>query len=210
VDGLYLAYLAVTGLFVVTPGATTAVVVRNTLAGGHRAGLSAALGAAAANAFHAALAGLGLWSFVGRWPALLQGLRFASAAYLAWLGVRSLRRAWPNRKRTDAVAPGGSAPPSRLPQSGFVEGVTINLLNPAILSFYLAVVPTFMPMAPPPGYYTLLAASHVAMALACHSAWVYAFQALRRIVERSPVQRTLELLTAAAMWWLAWRVVAQL
>ena len=169
VSSLYLAFLAVTAVFVVTPGSTTAVVVRNTLAGGHRAGLSAALGAAVANSTHATLAGLGLWVLVGRWPALLDAIRAAGAAYLAWLGLQSLMRAL--RARPSRTVAQSDAVPPLEHRSSFIEGITVNLLNPAIISFYVAVVPTFMPPSPPRGYFALLAASHVSMALICHSGW---------------------------------------
>lgn len=207
-SSLYLAFLAITAVFVVTPGSTTAVVVRNTLAGGHHAGLSAALGAAVANSTHATLAGLGLWVLVGRWPALLEAIRAAGAAYLAWLGLQSLVRAV-RREPSRIAAPPGGVPPLEH-RSSFVEGLTVNLLNPAIITFYVAVVPTFIPSSPPRGYFALLAASHVAMALVCHSGWAYAFHTLRQVFARPTVRRTLELLTAAAMLWLASRVLSQL
>jgi len=206
---LFAAYLAVTAVLVVTPGSTTAVVVRNTLAGGHRAGVVAALGAALANSTHATLAGLGLWVLVGRWPALLDAIRVAGAAYLAWLGLRSLARVWP-RPRPASVARSAKDAPAVQHRSSFVEGLTVNLLNPAIISFYLAVVPTFVPPSPPRGYFAMLAASHVVMALACHCGWVYAFHTLRLIFARPVVQRTLELVTAAAMLWLSSRVLSQI
>ena len=44
-DPLFAAFLSFTLVFVATPGATTAVVVRNALDGGRRAGLFAAAGA---------------------------------------------------------------------------------------------------------------------------------------------------------------------
>jgi threonine/homoserine/homoserine lactone efflux protein len=207
VSSLYLAFLAVTAVLVITPGSTTAVVVRNTLAGGHRAGLSAALGAAAANSTHATLAGLGLWVLVGRWPALLDAIRAAGAAYLAWLGLQSAVRA-------SGLAP--SPVPAQMAsqpiehRSSFIEGLTVNLLNPAIISFYVAVVPTFMPPSPPRGYFALLAATHVSLALLCHSGWAYAFHTLRQVFARPAVRRALELVTAAAMLWLSWRVMSQL
>jgi threonine/homoserine/homoserine lactone efflux protein len=208
VSSLYLAFLAVTAVFVATPGSTTAVVVRNTLAGGHRAGLIAAFGAAAANSAHATFAGLGLWVLVGRWPALLDAIRLAGAAYLAWLGLASLRRAWQGTRPPGLAAPVAAPPLAH--RSSFIEGLTVNLLNPAIISFYLAVVPTFLPPAPPRGYFAWLAASHVSMALVCHSAWAYAFHMLRQIFARPVVRRTLELVTAAAMLWLSSRVLGQL
>jgi threonine/homoserine/homoserine lactone efflux protein len=208
VSSLYLAFLAVTAVFVVTPGATTAVVVRNTLAGGHRTGLRAAFGAAAANSAHATFAGLGVWVLVGRWPALLDAIRAAGAAYLAWLGLQSLIRAFRSRP-SGGAAPLNVVPPSER-RSGFTEGLTVNLLNPAIISFYVAVVPTFVPPTPPRGYFALLAASHVSLALACHSGWAFAFHTLRQIFARPAVQRTLEVTTAAAMLWLSSRVLSQL
>ena len=89
----YLAYFAFTAVLVATPGATTAVVVRNTLAGGRRAGMAAALGAAIGNTTHAVAAGLGLAVLVARWPDALTAIRIAGGVYLGWLGLRSLARA---------------------------------------------------------------------------------------------------------------------
>ena len=58
-----------------------------------RAGMAAALGAALGNTTHAAAAGLGLAVLVTRWPAGLTAIRVAGAAFLCWLGIRSLLRA---------------------------------------------------------------------------------------------------------------------
>lgn len=208
---LFLAYLAVTAIFVLTPGSTTAVVVKNTLDGGHRAGLAAALGAALANSTHATLAGLGLWVLVGRWPAALDAIRLGGAAYLAWLGVKSLARVWPRRVSLPARAPFAAEHRRAVAhRPSFVEGLTLNLLNPAVISFYVAVVPTFVPAPPPRFYFAALAAAHVSMALACHSAWATAFHVLRRIFARPAVRVAFELTTAAALLWLAARVVGRL
>ncbi|MCC7177400.1 MAG: LysE family translocator [Acidobacteria bacterium] len=206
---LFFAYLAVTAIFVLTPGSTTAVVVKNTLQGGHRAGLATALGAALANSTHATLAGLGLWVLVGRWPAALDAIRLGGAAYLAWLGLKSLARAWPHRAAAPARAMGGTAG-AIAHRPSFMEGLTLNLLNPAVVSFYVAVVPTFVPEPPPRFYFAALASAHVSMALACHSAWSTAFHVLRRIFARPLVRIGFELATAAALLWLAARVVGRL
>jgi homoserine/homoserine lactone efflux protein len=222
VSSLYLAYLAATIVLVITPGATTAVVVRNTLANGHSAGVRAALGAMAANTTHATLAGLGLWVLVGRWPMVLDSLRIGGAAYLAWLGLKSLARIWPGAKRPGASLALASAPADRRAPdapvlnsgdghaSGFVEGLTVNLLNPAIISFYIAVVPTFIPPAPPRFYFALLAATHIVLGFACHAGWATAFHALRRVFARPGVRLTFELGTAAAMLWLSARVLGRM
>ena len=212
---LYLAYLAATIVLVITPGATTAVVVRNTLLNGHHAGVRAALGAMVANATHATLAGLGLWVLVGRWPSILDALRVGGAAYLAWLGLKSLARTWPGPRRhatplaaaPDIVSRTGSLDK---PASSIVEGLTVNLLNPAIISFYIAVVPTFIPPAPPRFYFALLAATHIALGFACHAGWATAFHVLRRVFARPGVRLTFELGTAVAMLWLSARVLGRM
>src|SRR5262245_52004880 len=89
-----LTYISFTFFLVVTPGATTAVVIRNTLERGFRGGVSTAAGAAMANTTHATAAGLGLTIVLQRFPRVLLGVRIAGAAYLGWLGVASLIRAW--------------------------------------------------------------------------------------------------------------------
>lgn len=208
---LYAAYVAATLGLVLAPGATTAVVVRNTLAGGHGAGVRAAVGAATANSIHATLAGLGLWVLLRRWPVLLEAIRLGGAAYLAWLGVKSLARVWAGRRAIEVRALPAEAGTRRASdRSSLVEGFTINILNPAIISFYLAVVPTFMPPAPPPYYFVVLAATHVLLALACHTGWATAFHVLRPVIVRPRVHMGLELGSAAAMLWLSGRVLGQL
>ncbi len=207
--------------------------MRNTLAGGRGAGLRAALGAATANSTHATLAGLGLWVAVGRWPVVLEAVRLAGAVYLGWLGLGSLRRAWhagawPVADTTVsrvAVSPGAGSPstvssrvaswlPPALPGRGcaanaaFREGLAVNLLNPAIIGFYLAVVPTFVPAGAARGYFAVLAATHVLLALACHTAWATAFHSLRSLFVHTRLRQLLDVFTGVALIWLALRIGA--
>lgn len=205
-DPLFLGYVSLTAALVVTPGATTAVVVRNTLASGWRGGVFAALGAAAGNATHAVAAGLGLAVFVARVPALLVGIKVIGGLYLGWLGLSSVIR----------LVTGAALPISRTiisADAGFAhhhalrEGLTVNLLNPAIATFYLAAVPSFLPAQAPRAYYVTLAAIHVGMALLCHSAWAFGMNRLRHALASPPARLILEGLTAAALLALAARVL---
>jgi threonine/homoserine/homoserine lactone efflux protein len=205
-DPLFLGYLSLTAALVITPGATTAVVVRNTLASGWRGGISAAVGAALGNSIHAAAAGLGMAVLVARVPALLIGIKIAGGLYLGWLGLNSLRR----------VVSGDPLPVSSSIMSAddglahhhaIREGLTVNLLNPAIATFYLAVVPSFVPSDPTPGYYAQLAAVHVGMAFLCHSIWAFALDRLRHVLTHQSARMVLEGITAAALLLLAARVL---
>jgi threonine/homoserine/homoserine lactone efflux protein len=201
------AYVAVTAILVITPGSTTAVVVRNTLSGGRGAGLAAALGAAAANATHATAAGLGLGLVLARWPLSLTFVRFFGAAYLVWLGANSIRRAaaQSDASRAFTTAGGAEATASARRAIGFRQGLAVNLLNPAIATFYLVVVPSFARDTLAAGFVSL-AAIHVSMALVCHAVWATGFDRLRRALDAPGARRVLEAATGVALLTLAAQV----
>jgi threonine/homoserine/homoserine lactone efflux protein len=196
------AYLWVTAALVLTPGATTTVVIRQAITGGRRAGIATAAGAAVANSTHAAAAGLGLAVLILRAPGLVTAIRVAGGAYLVWLGLQSLRRAWrPGPSLADRV--GARAAP-RVP--GFRDGVVVNLLNPAIATFYLVVVPSFLTPTSSWRAFAALAAVHVGLAFACHVAWSLLFDLVRRATRSAAVLRGLDAIAGAALVALAWRV----
>jgi threonine/homoserine/homoserine lactone efflux protein len=210
VDPLLLAYLTFTVMLVVTPGSTTAVVVRNTLHGGRAAGLAAAAGAAMGNTSHAAAAGLGLAVVFARWPAALMLLRIGGAIYLAWLGLTSIHRVATQADgglRLAGVTDERGADEQR--SGSFRQGLAVNLLNPAIATFYLIVVPSFLPPGAPPWYFALLAAMHIALAFTCHGVWAVALDSLRRLFHPPLARRVLEGATGLALLALAARVLVQ-
>ena len=191
-------------MLAVTPGATTAVVVRNTLARGARAGFAAAAGAATGNTIQAIVAVIGIAVVLQRWPLAAAAVRAGGAAFLMWLGLRSLWRATAFGATAHAATPaphGGAA-------TGFRQGLMVNLLNPAITSFYVAVVPSFVPAGAGSWHYAALAGAHVAIAFVCHACWTVAFDRLRRHAERPAVARGLEAATGLILVALAIKVMA--
>jgi threonine/homoserine/homoserine lactone efflux protein len=209
-DAQFIAFLSFTAILVATPGSTTAVVVRNALIGGRQAGLAAAAGAATANASHATAAGLGLAVVFSRWPLAMTLLTFAGAAYLAWLGLRSVYRVLKHPDGGLVLAPSGTAGgiDTKSDHAGsFRQGLTVNLLNPAIAAFYLVVVPSFLRTGAPRWYFGLLAGAHIVMAFLCHGAWAVALEQLRRWFHPPLARRMLEGATGAALIALAIRVL---
>ena len=190
VDPLLLAYLTFTFVLVVTPGSTTAVVVRNTLMGGRSGGLAAAAGAAVGNTSHATAAGLGLAVVFARWPMALTAIRVGGAAYLAWLGVKSVFRALTEqdgglqmmragrrrtaRGRTHArqLPPGTHSQPAESRDRDVLSD------RRALVSAAVCTAVVFRP----------LAGIHVTMAFACHGVWAVALDSLRRLF-RPPMAR---------------------
>lgn len=191
-----------------TPGSTTAVVVRNTLEGGRRAGYATALGAAAANTAIAIACGVGLSVLLAVWPGSLEAIRIGGALFLTGLGGSSLMRAWrlPDGGIRLALDP-GAPPPRSHGGAYFGDGLAINLLSPVIISYYLSVVPSFIPAGASRFYYSGLAATHVSLALVCHGAWATALDAMRRFFVAPWKRRLLQAGTGLALIALAISVV---
>ena len=203
-DASYLAFVTFTFVLVVTPGSTTAVVVRNTLEGGRRAGYVTATGAAVANSLIAIVCAVGLSAMS---PGVLDAIRIGGALFLAWLGVSSLFRAWvrPDGGISLTVDP-NAAPPRSHSGAYFGDGLAINLLSPVIISYYLAVVPSFVP-AGARFYYSGLAATHVTLAWLCHAMWATALDFMRRWFVEPWRRRLLQAATGLALIALALRIL---
>lgn len=202
-DPLLAAYLTTTFVLAVTPGATTAVVVRNTLARGWRGGLAGAGGAATGNTVQAIVAALGVAVIFKRWPQAATVLRIGGGLYLFWLGVGSVRRAF--RRSAALIAPGATAESA---SGAYRQGLAVNLLNPAITTFYLIILPSFIPRGAPRWYFGMLAAAHVTIAFCCHTVWAVAFDRLRRGAERPGLIRGLEVVTGLVLMALAIQAMA--
>jgi threonine/homoserine/homoserine lactone efflux protein len=208
IDPSYAAFFAFTFVLVVTPGSTTAVVVRNTLEGGRRAGYLTALGAALANITIAIACGLGLSVLIAVWPGSLDAIRIAGATFLAWLGLASLYRAATLNDGGIRLSLDPKVAPPRSHAGAYVgDGLGINLLSPVIISFYLSVVPSFIPAGASRLYYPGLAVTHVSLALACHAMWATALDAMRRWFVAPWTRRALQAATGIALIALAIRVI---
>lgn len=130
---IFCAVAAAHALGVSSPGPDFAVVLRQTLAHGRRAGVATALGIGSGICAHVALGLFGLGWIVERAPAVLDGLRLGGAAVLLWIGVRALR-APPLAAGQDSSC---AAPPIRATQA-YALGLATNLLNAKALLFFLA------------------------------------------------------------------------
>ena len=118
-----LAFLTITVLAVISPGADFAMVSRNSLLYSRRAGLLTALGIGAGVTVHVGYSILGVGVLVRESLALFTALKLAGAAYLVFLGLRMLLA----REDTVAEAAGGAGVSSwAMLRSGFLT----NALNP--------------------------------------------------------------------------------
>jgi threonine/homoserine/homoserine lactone efflux protein len=194
-------FAAITVPLVATPGASTAVVLRNSLAGGFRSGVATAIGANTGSICYGMLAAFGVAVALQRWPMVWVVLRWAGTAYLAWLGIRSLRFAWTYRG-TEVRGPDGSGRPSWA--RSLREGFMTNVLNPSLATFYLLILPQFIPRdAPPVASALTLTAFHVSLALSWHLTWAAAGGTLSATLNRTKPRRILEAISGVALLGLA-------
>jgi threonine/homoserine/homoserine lactone efflux protein len=136
-DGRFLAWVALSALIIATPGPDTALIIRNALAGGPRASTMSALGVAVGILAWAGAASLGVGVLLERSSTAFTILKLAGAAYLLYLGARSLL----SKPRDDASAAGsGSTLGDR---SAWGQGLVSNLLNPKTGAFFVTVMPQF-------------------------------------------------------------------
>ena len=184
------------------------MVVRNTLEGGRRAGYLTALGAALANTIIAVACGLGLSMLLSVWPRSLDAIRIAGALFLSWLGISSLYRAVTRDDGGLRLSLDPNAAPPRAHSGAYVgDGLGINLLSPVIISFYLSVVPAFIPAGASRFYYSGLAATHVGLAVGCHAMWATTLDLMRRWFVAPWTRRALQAATGLALVGLAIRVI---
>lgn len=120
---------------VAIPGPNHLYIMTRSIGEGRRAGLASAAGVEVGTLVHVAAAAVGLSALIAASSTAFAVVRYAGAAYLIYLGIRSLHR------RGSHDAP--ELAPQPLPRV-FVDGVLVNLLNPKVVLFFLAFLPQFV------------------------------------------------------------------
>ena len=141
----FLSLMAVFAVAAVTPGADFACVVRESVAHGRRAGILAALGVGSAILVHAAYTVLGIGLLVAQSVIAFTVVKWAGAAYLVYLGVKTLRAAAPGLPDMR----GGTVASTRPARRSFLIGVLTNLLNPKATLFFVSLFSTIVSTSTP-------------------------------------------------------------
>lgn len=129
-------FLLTAFVVVIAPGTGVIYTLAMGLGQGHRAALWAALGCTFGIVPHLAAATLGLAAVLHTSALLFNVVKFAGVAYLLYLAWQALR--------TDGAL---SISAERIAQPGFSiarRGALINILNPKLSVFFLALLPPFL------------------------------------------------------------------
>lgn len=121
-------------LAVASPGPDFAVVVRESVTHGRRAGTWTAFGVGTAIFLHVGYSLLGIGLIVSQSIMLFNVLKWLAAAYLVYIGIKALR-ARPAPAGSESVQVSTVA---RTPRAAFVAGFMTNGLNPKATLFFLS------------------------------------------------------------------------
>ena len=135
--GAHLTLFLVAALVLaLTPGPGILYVLARTLSGGRSDGMASTLGTAMGGLVHVVVAAVGLSALLAASAHAFLVVRIVGAAYLLFLGVRTIlgaRHAQPMR----AVASQGA-------RRAFLEGILTEALNVKTALFFLAFIPQFI------------------------------------------------------------------
>jgi len=133
-----LPFLALSVLLILIPGPDTAVVTKNALMGGRRAGVLASIGVSLGLTIWTLAAALGIAALLRASAPAFLALKLAGAVYLVWIGVQMLRaRALASRRPEGA--------PRLEAVRSLRQGLLSDLGNPKIAVFFTSFLPQFTP-----------------------------------------------------------------
>src|SRR5207247_782991 len=138
---------------------------------------------------------------------LFLAIRLAGAAYLIYLGARSLAGAITRRPSSEVIAAPTSAQLS--PRSALFQGILSNLSNAKMVAFFISLLPQFA--GPHPSFVLLLALGFNFCLLTLAWLVVYAF-AVERVsgwLRRGEVRRVIDGLLGGVLVGLGLRVTSQ-
>ena len=161
----------------VVPGPAVLYIVAQSVQGGRRAGVVSSLGVSTGGMFHVVAAVIGLSAVLSASATAFTVVKLAGAAYLVWLGIRTLL------SRDDRIA-GRRAEPTLW--RTYRQGVIVNVLNPKTALFFLAFLPQFVdPEGSTRGQLAVLGLVFVVIALTTDLIWALVAGTAGSVLRRS-------------------------
>jgi threonine/homoserine/homoserine lactone efflux protein len=166
----YGAFLAAMFVMAITPGPANLFAIATGMQKGKAAALAGVAGMNTATLVWFAAAALGLATLIAAFPRAFHVLALLGAAYLVWLGIKSIlsglkRGAGEDQSEVEHRQ-------FKMGRSAFRDGFAVQIANPKILVFFFGVLPPFIdidrPLAP---QLTMFAAATIGMDLISMSAY---------------------------------------
>jgi threonine/homoserine/homoserine lactone efflux protein len=129
-------FVAASLAVIVAPGPDNIYVLTRGIAQGRKVALASAWGMCSGLLFHTTLAAVGLSAILARSAGALSLVKYIGAAYLVYLGIRALLS-------REEFSPSVQKIFTVKRRNFFLQGLTMNLLNPKVAVFFMAFLPQF-------------------------------------------------------------------
>jgi threonine/homoserine/homoserine lactone efflux protein len=118
-----------------TPGPGIFYVAARTLSGGRDEGVASSFGTAVGGLVHVSAGAFGVSAIILASAQLFTALKLVGAAYLVWLGIKTIREA--HMAVLEPIESTGAV-------RAFRQGIVVEALNPKTAAFFLAFIPQFI------------------------------------------------------------------
>jgi threonine/homoserine/homoserine lactone efflux protein len=188
-----LAFALAALVLIMIPGPDQALITRNALIGGRKAGLLTMLGGVLGVTVHASIAAVGLSALLVASAKAFMILKIVGAAYLLWMGVATLRARHSSSSSSSCVRAGTAV------RQGFLS----NALNPKVALFFVTFLPQFLPTSLSPGatrlHALLLSGVFALLFLGWFGLYVMVVNNLGRVLRRPRVKVAIERVTGSLL-----------
>lgn len=177
-----LAFAALAALFVAVPGPSNLYILTRGIQSGSRAAVAGAAGCATGAFVYVTATAAGLSALLASSQTVFAAIHYAGAAYLCWLGIAALR------------SPAAEAPLATGNGSlwrSYRQGALVELGNPKVALFFLALFPQFVHRGDGPTalQVVVLGAIFVALGFVSDSMYAMGSGRLSRWLARHPRRR---------------------
>lgn len=196
-DNSILTYCGIVTLMVITPGPNAVLILRTVSVRGRATGFGNIAGIVSGFYFHAVCSALGLSLLLMRSPELYNAVKWLGAAYLVYLGVKTI---WQTFIARPYASPAQRASAFAQVRNAYFEGLLTNILNPKVALFYVSLFPQFIK-----GNESVMAQSltlvtiHASLSMVWFSSITLLFDRFGNYLSDSGVKRSLQTVTSVLL-----------
>lgn len=140
---IILGFAFMASLLVISPGPNGLLITKTALIGENKYGFANVAGIGTGMYLHGTLVVFGLAVLLVKSIFWFTIVKYIGAAYLVWVGLKTLYELWQNKKVDQKIEPNRKLMSLK---RAYRDGVLTNLLNPKTSMFYVAVLPQLLPI----------------------------------------------------------------
>ena|SRR5690554_440118 len=128
-------------LLTIAPGPDVMYVIAQSISKGRKYGLASAVGLSVGLLFHTALLAFGISQIISSNENIFRAVKYFGALYLLWLAYK----VWTVKPNSAKIETENTA--NKYPLANTFQGLIMNVSNPKVLMFFLAVIPNFIDLS---------------------------------------------------------------